>query len=346
MKPGTADRIYRVAGIATMVGSLRAEGLETKDSLAGVHLSAAKLRSPETRVSLNQAIQCCRNAIRLSLDPFFAYHTGLLFHISTFGMYGFAILSSTDIREASRFAQQYQHLAFPTANVTFKEETDYAEWIIEPAPVPSVDPPLYKFIVEMHFGIATCLHRDVLGPSFAPLELHVTYASADTKSAAEVFGCPVIFSQTQNRLLLDKHWLDSPASLGNETTYQELLIICDKLMNEMELRAGIASSIREALLINLARPMSFDLVARQLKMSSRTLKRRLADEGISYREIVQELRTQVAIKYLRDTDLNIEDIASCLGFRDVTNFRRAFRRWTKKTPREFRRSTISHHLAA
>jgi AraC-like DNA-binding protein len=85
--------------------------------------------------------------------------------------------------------------------------------------------------------------------------------------------------------------------------------------------------------------MSFDAVARRLKMSTRTLKRKLRQEGTSYRNIVDDLRTQLAIEYLRDTKLAMDDVASCLGFRDVASFRDAFRRWTKETPSAFRRRT-------
>jgi len=341
MKPSPTDKVYPVARIAPILRSLEDEGVAASDALRR-SISPSQSRSPATRVSLNQIIECYRNAIRLSLDPFFAYHTGLRFHVSSFGMYGFAILSSTDFRQASRFAEQYQQLAFSTVDIRFKEETDYAVWTIEPAPLPSVDATLYKFIVEMQFGIATSLHRDVIAPSFAPRELHVTYESvAETKSYAAVFGCPVRFRQKKNAFVLDKHWLDGPAKLGNELTYLELIKICDWLLDQMQLRVGIAGSIREAFLINLAQPTTLDAIARRLKLSKGTLKRRLREDGTSYRKVVDELKTQLAIKYLRDTDLTVEDIASSLGFSDATNFRHAFRRWTKKTPGEFRRPSKS-----
>lgn len=98
---GATDKIYPVTGIATIVASLAAEGISPSDALAGIHLSPPELGSPATRVSLSQVIQCYRNAGDLSSDPHFAYHAGLHFHVSTFGMYGFAILSSTDFRQAA-----------------------------------------------------------------------------------------------------------------------------------------------------------------------------------------------------------------------------------------------------
>jgi len=111
MKASPTDKIYPAKGIAAIGAALEDEGIAASDAFAGIDLSASQLRSPETRVSLNQIIECYRNANRISLDPYFSYHAGLRFHVSTYGMYGFAILSSTDFRQTARFAEQYQNLA-------------------------------------------------------------------------------------------------------------------------------------------------------------------------------------------------------------------------------------------
>jgi AraC-like DNA-binding protein len=342
MKPSPTDKVYPVSGIATIVDAIEAEGVASLEALDGVHLSPPQLRSPETRISLSQVIQCYRNASQLSADPFFAYHAGLRFHVSTYGMYGFAILSSTDFRQAAHFAEQYHQLVSGDVVITFKEKDGYGIWTIEPAPLPLVDARLYSFIVELHFGIIVSLSRDIMGASFMPRELRVTYNSINStidRQPPNIFGCPVLFGRTENALVLDKQWLDGPAKLGNELTYLEVTKLCDQLMEEMHLRIGLAGSVREVLLINLAQQISFDAVAKRLKISTRTLKRKLRQEGTSYRKIVDGLRTQLAIKYLRDTELTIEEIASCLGFGDTASFRHAFRRWTKKTPGEFKRKT-------
>lgn len=344
IRPGPTDKVYSVAKIAIVVESLAAEGIASADALAGVNLSPTQLHSAATRVSLNQVIRCYRNAARLSADPYFAYHTGLRFHVSTYGMYGFAILSSMDFRQAVEFAEQYQQLATPTADIAFKEKGDYAEWTINPVPLSTVDPILYRFIVELHFGIGVSLHREVMAPSFIPRELRATYDSAsDRQTAATAYGCPVFFGQAENAIVFDRKWLDGPAEFGNELAHLQVVKLCDQLMKEMQLRIGLAGSVRELLLVNLAQPMSFDALARRLKIPTRTLKRKLREEGTSYRKIIDELRSQLAIKYLRDTELTVEDIASCLGFSDAAGFRHAFRRWTKETPGKFRRkSKVSH----
>jgi AraC-like DNA-binding protein len=121
-------------------------------------------------------------------------------------------------------------------------------------------------------------------------------------------------------------------------TYSHVREICDRLLDELQRRAGVVGSVRHLLLTRLMRGMSLEDVAGELGMSVRTLRRRLTDRGTSYRQIVDDLRREMAIKYLRDTDMTVEDVAFTLGFNDAASFRRAFRRWTSATPQRFRQT--------
>ena len=219
--------------------------------------------------------------MRLAPEPGFAYRAGLRFHPSTYGMYGFAILSSTNFRQTMRFAERYHQLATPLAAISFKEEGECGEWTIAPLPHPDIDAALYRFLVEHQFGIHASLHRDVMGLSFRPRELKVVYRQTEASSGLlETCGCPVAFGQPENEFIFDAAWLERGPTLGNDLTYLSVVDLCGQLIEEFQLRAGVAGKVREALLINLARPMSFNAVAKHMRMSTRTLRRRLTAEGI------------------------------------------------------------------
>ena len=87
---------------------------------------------------------------------------------------------------------------------------------------------------------------------------------------------------------------------------------------------------------DIANAPTLAAIAKLLEMSDRSLRRQLRDQGISFRGLRDGLRMQIALKYLRTTGLAIEDIALALGFSDAANLRRAFRRWTNKSPSEIR----------
>jgi AraC-like DNA-binding protein len=337
VKVGTDEKVYPVAKIALVVDALRESGVAPDEALQGAHVSAAELNSPVTRISLNQVLAVYRNAVRLAPHPHFAYLTGLRFHVSTYGMYGFALLSSTNFRQTMQIAMQYHQLATPLSEIFFKERGGKGVWTIAPIPHPVVDAGLYKFIVELQFGHTVSLQRDIMGPAFAPSELHVTFAQPGVVQAfAKPFGCEILFAQPENRLIFDAAFLDVPATLGNPITYPTVVGLCDALLEELELGSGLAGQVRGVLVRKLGHDTSLASVSEQLKIPQRTLRRRLLEEGTSFREIGEHLRTQLAVKYLRDTDLSVEDIAFALGFSDAANFRHAFRRWTDKSPNEFR----------
>jgi AraC-like DNA-binding protein len=337
MRPGPDETVYPVVKVATILDALVLQGVSPVEALQGVHLSQAAIASPATRVSLNQIVECYRNAVRLSSDPRFAYQTGLRFHLSSYGMFGFAILSSMNFRQTMNFAVKYHALATPSADISFKEADHCGIWTISPVPHPRVDADLYKFLVELQLGIHVSLHRDVMGPPFVPREVHLTYGSPQSAQFyPDLFGCSVLFGRSENKILFDAHWLDAVPKLGNEITYAGVRALCDELMDELQLSTGLVGKVRQVLMINLMRPTSFEAVAGHLGMSPRTLRRKLSDEGTSFRELIDELRMYMAIKYLRDTTLTIEDVAYSLGFSDAANFRHAFRRWTKAAPHQFR----------
>ena len=91
---GPADKVYPASKVAAIVQALAAEGVSQEEALHGVDVEQSALLSSETRVALEQVIQCYRNAARLSRQRFFAYQTGLRFHVSTYGMWASRFLAA------------------------------------------------------------------------------------------------------------------------------------------------------------------------------------------------------------------------------------------------------------
>jgi AraC-like DNA-binding protein len=334
---GPNDKIYPVSKLTTIMDALARDGVPLADALQGLGLSPHALHSVKTRVSVNQVIQGCRNAARLSPDPHFAYHAGLRFHLSAFGMYGFAILSSTTVRQMTHVATKYYALTTPVLDISFTEEHRYGIWILRPHPYLDIEPWLFKFLVELNLGTLISLHRDVFGQSFAPKQIRLAYgAPRDATIYPQMFGCPVLFERPDSRLVLDGSWLDRNAHLGHEISHEETVKLCDGLMEQLALRVGLAGKVRELLLMNRTWGMGFESVAHQLHMNERTLRRKLRKEKTSFRQLLDELRMQLTIRYLRDTELTVQEIAQVLGFSGDANFRRALRRWSRVAPRDLR----------
>jgi AraC-like DNA-binding protein len=334
---GPDDKIHPAGKLAAIVTALTEDGVAIEDALRAVQLTAGALASPRTRVSINQILWICREAMERAHDPFFAYHAGLRMRVSTFGLFGFAILTSTNFRQTVRVAAKYHELTTPLAGISFREEAGCGIWTVDPEPHPLIDARLYRFLVEMQFGIHVSLHRDVMGPAFKPTAFRFSYAAPlAAQPYRDAFSCDALFAQPSNELAFDATLLDAVPPLGDRLTNPTVLKMCDELLEEFDLRKGLSGRVREALLANLAEPTPVDDIARHLGQSPRTLRRKLQEEGATIQKLRDELRLQVAIKYLRDTDVTVEEASDALGFNEAANFRRAFARWTKMSPQQFR----------
>jgi AraC-like DNA-binding protein len=189
----------------------------------------------------------------------------------------------------------------------------------------------------MQIGIHISLMRDIMGAAFSPDQISLAYPEAhDLRLPADQIGCRLGFSGKFNQIVFRSAWLNRPANLGNRTTYPAIEALCDNLLEELKSRTGVAGKIRALLLRDITNPPTLAAIARALDVSDRSLRRQLREQGISFRGLLDELRMQIALKYLRTTRLATEDIALALGFSDAANFRRAFRRWTNKSPSEIR----------
>lgn len=339
---GWEQRVYPTAKIALVVEALAAEGVRPQDALRGVDIPPDQLSASTVLVSVDQVVQTYRNAIRLTRNPRFAYQTGLRAHVSLYGMYGFAILSGMNFRETMRFVVRYHQLATPLVKLQFVEESARAVWKIDPVPHPSIDLQLYRFIIELQFGVHVSLHRDVMGASFCPLAYHVVFEAPPSDPNYEAaFDGPIFFGQLENEIVFDAAWLNGVPQLGNEITYSTVLSLCDDLHDTLQRRTGVAGKVRSFILANLGRHASLEAAAAHFDTPIRTLRRKLTEEGTSFREILDQLRIEVAIKYLRDTQMTIDDIAHALGFSETSNFRHAFRRWKQASPQQYRRQLRS-----
>jgi hypothetical protein len=199
MDTSPSEKVYPVNKIALVLDALAAEGMPTDDALKQMCLSKDAIASSTTRVSLNQVIDCYHYAASHVRDPYFACRTGLRAHLSAYGMYGFAILSSMNYRQTMQFAVNYHLLATPLTNMQFSESDGCGIWNLNPISNTRIDSRLYKFIVEMQFGIIVSLHRDVMGPSFSAREFQVTYPQTnDAEEYRAMFGAPVSFGRSAN----------------------------------------------------------------------------------------------------------------------------------------------------
>lgn len=334
---GRDDRIEPPHKIAVLVDILGEEGVRPEDVLAGSGIEPSQVRAPETRISARQLLTVCDNALRLSRDPCLAIKAGKRIHITHFGLYGYALLSSSTPRDAIDFALKYRPLAVSLVGLRFMEDASAGVWELSDPLSLGTHSALFRFVIEFQLGTLLSLHSDILGRPVKPLDIGVVYPAPPHAAGYEaLLNCPVRFAQTRNEIRFSQDWLEQKLAFANPITAALVRETCDQLLTDLKAASGLAGTVFNLLMERPGQFPDVEAVAAQLHMTSRTLRRKLQAQDTSYQSILAEVRKQLAIDYLRKTRMSTEDIAVSLGFSDAANFRNAFKRWTGRTPGEFR----------
>jgi AraC-like DNA-binding protein len=332
------QRIYAPYKIATLAQTAAESGLAADVVLAGTGLKAAQLRDPLMKTSVRQLVVACRNVLRAGAPAGTALQVGSRMHISSYGMYGYALLCCETLRDVTQLAVKYHRLATPTVGMSFREDDGDAVWSFDQIVDLEIDDPLYRFFVEFQFGIHITLGKDLMGPVFKVSRVRARYpAPADRTAYRQHLRCKAEFDQPVNELRFAAALLDEHPTYRNPITVAMVSEVCERLLEEARRGEGVGAQVSRLLMAVPGRFDDMETIAHRLNTTSRTLRRRLHLEGTSYQDILAEVRCNLAKEYLRTTRMTTEDIAETLGFSDAANFRHAFRRWTGKNPSNFRR---------
>ena len=149
---------------------------------------------------------------------------------------------------------------------------------------------------------------------------------------------PVEFDQPVNELHYALAWLERTPQLANPITAAQMSRTLARLLQEQKWQSGLTRRVYDELTRTPGRFPEMEAIAAALCMTSRNLRRKLDAEGTSYSQLLDEVRRALAQDYLRTPTLGIDDIAAALGFGDAASFRRAYKRWTGRSPGEARTS--------
>ena len=151
-----------------------------------------------------------------------------------------------------------------------------------------------------------------------------------------LLGVPVLFDQPHNQVCFPEYLLEVPVSTANATSRGLAESECEKLLTDLDQGQDLVIQIRNQLEKMKAFP-TLPNMAIAMNSSPRTINRQLAQLNTTYQHILDEVRREKAIDLLTYSNINVEQIASQLGYNDPSNFGRAFRRWLGKSPRAFRK---------
>jgi len=150
--------------------------------------------------------------------------------------------------------------------------------------------------------------------------------------------CPVIFREGDTRINIEKHVLDRHLPQSNELTLRLLEQQCKEINNKLTDTQSMVEKVNEMLLENISSPISLESIALSLDVSSRTVRRRLNEEGTQFKLLQNNVKSNEAKRLLYETTWSVERISDYLGYSESASFIHAFKNWTDKSPSQYRKS--------
>lgn len=308
--------------------------------LAGTRLSRPQLDDPEVQITATQELKLIDNLLKaLQYEPGVGLEVGLRYSFSTYGMWGFGLVSSATVGDALALALRFIPLTFAFSLISCQQDEQQC---VLSFGEPEIEQRVRRFLIERDMAAAARLMRETVGTGheLSRFTLRERQWPAPDRLArlTAVSGLRPQYGAAANTLAFDSRLLAQRLPQANPVTVAMCEQACAQLMERRRARLGTVELVRQYL---AAAPLDAapDLaqVARMLHLSERTLKRRLQEEQTGFREMLAESRGQRARELLADESLNLTDIAEQMGFGDLSGFSQAFKRWFGVAPSVVRR---------
>jgi AraC-like DNA-binding protein len=310
-------------------------GVGAEVCLRGTGLSVDQLGDGSVEVTAEQELIVIGNLVdALGETAGLGLQAGARYHLTTYGIWGFALICSPTLRSAIDVGLRYIDLTFAFTRIEMHDSDGQMRFVLDAANVPLR---LRRFVIESEFAGIQLIMRELLGSPIAILGVSFVFPPPDRlEPYVDQFGVTPEFDAAENVLVCDATFLDEPLPQADDHTAALAQAQCVDLLERRRARSGLAGQVRGLLVSRPADPPSADTVARQLHMSTRTLRQRLAGEGTSFRELLNEVRERLAEEMLIGAGLTVAETAERLGYLELSSFSQAFRRWKGMGPRAYR----------
>ena len=335
--PSLNQRLFAPFKLATVIDTVASRGISADVVLDRTGLTLSEVRDPHTLTSIGQYLIACQNIVSAGAQYSDAFAIGSRLHLSAYGMYGYALMCSPNMRDFFDFAVRYQPLATPTVRLGWRTEGDVAVWSFREIYRDVMSNDLRVFLLRQQMKMTYTHIKETAGQDNIPVRaLFAIDEDAYVGDDQRELSCPCAYGQESNELHYPIGILEQTPELGNQLTRAMLEETCERLIGQSRISSGISGEVYQLLLLAPNQFPSMQAVADQLGLQERTLRRRLAAEHTSYGEIVDDVRRKLTIEYLQTTRMSVEDVAWKVGFSDSANLRRAVRRWTGQTVSDIR----------
>lgn len=320
--------------VSTMlVRKLEELGVSPVDVLRYADLPTGLLDQEKILLSTEEFFRLYRGLAEASRDPAIGLKLGTEDRVERYDPIAIAAVSARSFRDALQRMARYKQLTCPEAiHVTERGDECRVQfrWLL----AQETEPPL---LVDLCFAWVVGIARRGTGGLVNPKRLELRGATRNREMYKARFGCPAKFESRQNTIVFGKADLDRPFLTHNADLFAMVAPQLETELSEALASKAIGEQVKGILMRQLAgRRPAFEDIARELRLSPRRLQRRLAEDGVTFQQLVQEARRELARHYLLHSSLELNETAYLLGYEDAHSFFRAFHQWEGTSPGEWR----------
>jgi AraC-like DNA-binding protein len=297
-----------------------------------------RLKHPAARIEFEQFGRVVSAAVAVTANEALGLHLADQIPEGAVDLLAHLAAHAPTMREAVETAAQFARLAMDGLLMATTDEGD--NFVVRYA-FPRSSPLCDRTLAEFMMGGLVRLARSFNGPNVAPTMARFEHARPDHhREYTRVFGGNQRFGQDETAIAFDRQIADRPQLHQDPELYNLLRAEAQRRLDGIAAGFGPVTRLRQYLLaISPSCIPEISTAARDLGMSERSLRRRLAAEGTSYRDAVRSVLEASAGRLLQDPTRTIKETATALGFGDAAAFHRAFKRWTGTTPGKYRRAS-------
>jgi AraC-like DNA-binding protein len=322
--------------VRVLLDAVELQGVSRDVLLSESHCKLEDLEGSESRIEIEVFRRMILRALKLSSDSALGLHLGERASEAAFDLLGHLISHAPTMRDAIALCGQFQTVFMEGTRTTLEERAGTARWACEFIRTDvCFDTVWTEFVVV---GMLRALRTFAGGNTRPEGVCFVHRRPPHHHEYTRIFGGAERFGQLFNGIEFSSHLLDRPHLYRHSELHALLLAQAERVLGRIGRSVGYSERLQHYFLARSpARIPDMSAAARELGVSERTLRRKLAEEGVSYRELVQSALVRVACTMLRDPRSSVQAVAHALGFSEVTAFHRAFKRWVGVTPLEYRR---------
>jgi AraC-like DNA-binding protein len=321
--------------VRVLVDAVERAGVARDDLLQSANIDPARLVETSARFDLKEFATLQMRAMDLTRDEALGLHIIERFDDGAFDLISHLVVHAPTLREALALCLQFHPLVIDDALATLHETDSTA---VLQCHLPRTFERADRMFAEFSIAGLTRMLRFFGGGGVTPQAVSFEHARpVHHREYTRLLGHAVTFEQPATALVFDRAVLNRPQLHQHPELYGLLRSQAQHAVDRVAAELGPAEKLRQYLLARPpARLPGLSTAARDLGVSARSLGRRLAEDGTTYRSVVQAILEDSARLLLRDPKQTIQQTARALGFDNVGAFHRAFKRWTGLTPTQYR----------